>query len=193
MIRKRVIRTRFASSPTNTTCSSHVNIIGATIFRCFSLNFFAFWSCLSVSFPLSCCTISNTTIHFNSKVVACLFLFCIFNGLCVFVCFFLIFSSAFSFLVNAPSNCSQFTNKSLIRHLIFVSFIVLMLFRVYFYTGVDKMQVEWFCLWFFFHCAPHILCTEALCGLRCNCHSVAHSSHFQHCTRSFWWGNKINI
>lgn len=112
---------------------------------------------------------------------------------CLFCFFFLIFSSAFSFLVNAPSNCSQFTNKSLIRHLIFVSFIVLMLFRVYFYTGVDKMQVEWFCLWFFFHCAPHILCTEALCGLRCNCHSVAHSSHFQHCTRSFWWGNKINI
>lgn len=88
MIRKRVIRTRFASSLTNTTCSSHVNINGATIFRCFSLNFFAFWSCLSVSFPLSCCTISNTTIHFNSKVVACLFLFCIFNGLCVFVLFF---------------------------------------------------------------------------------------------------------
>lgn len=53
----------------------------------------------------------------------------------------------------------------------------------------DKMQVD------FFFSAPHSIGVVYFSLIflwyarRCNCHSVAHSSHFQHCTRSFWQNN----
>lgn len=113
--------------------------------------------------------------HFNSQVVFADNSF-----------FFVDFFYYYYYFSNAPSNCSQFTNKSLIRHLIFVSFVVclcLMLFGIH--VVWTQFQSNGLTFFFCLFCSAQQICVWCCWQQQHSCHSIVHSSHIQHCTRSF--------
>lgn len=139
-------------------CSSHVNIIGATIFFVYFFGLFCtpFLHSfrLGTFFTFSCCA---HHLNFESILIVKQFrfvsarLFLVLSSL--FPLIWIVLFNCLRWMHLQISNCSQFTNiKALIRHLIFVSFLLYFDSFLFWLWMISKSQLNRLCATFVNNC-----------------------------------------